>query len=162
MIMGLVERHSRTSDLTHWRGAIPVNYVYTMGRSGEAFFRAVQKGKLLAATCSACSVTYLPPRIYCERCFARLEDAYAQVPAQGKVHTFTICHKRLDGTPSDSPLLLAMIRIDKTDGGLIHYLGKVKPEAVYVGMPVKGVFKPKKDRVGSILDIAYFRPLSKA
>jgi uncharacterized OB-fold protein len=51
-----------------------------------------------------------------------------------------------------------MIRIDQTDGGLVHYLGEVKPEAVYVGMPVQAKFKPKKERVGSILDIAYFKP----
>jgi uncharacterized OB-fold protein len=86
-----------------------------------------------------------------------LEDSYAEVPAQGKVHTFTACYKRLDGTHADNPILLAMIRIDQTDGGLVHYLGEVKPDAVYVGMPVEGLFKPKKERVGSILDIAYFR-----
>ena len=114
--MGLVERHSRTSDLTHWRGAIPVNYVYTTGRAGEAFFKALGEGQLLATECRACRVTYLPPRIYCERCFARLEDGYTKVPAQGTVHTFTACHKRLDGTHADSPILVAVIRIDQTDG----------------------------------------------
>ena len=159
--MGLVERHSRTSDLTHWRGAIPVNYVYTTGRAGEAFFKALGEGQLLATECRACRVTYLPPRIYCERCFARLEDGYTKVPAQGTVHTFTACHKRLDGTHADSPILVAVIRIDQTDGGLVHYLGEVDPDAVYVGMPVQAKFKPKKERVGSILDIAYFKPRSK-
>ena len=76
----------------------------------------------------------------------------------GEVHTFTACHKKLDGTYSDTPILLAMIRIDQTNGGLVHYLGEVKPEEVYIGMPVEAVFKPEKQRVGSILDIAYFKP----
>ena len=156
--MGLVERHSRTTDLTNWRGQIPVNYVYTMGRAGEKFFRGILKGQLLTTECQTCSVTYLPPRIYCERCFARLEESYTKVPAQGTVHTFTACHKTLDGSHTDDPILLAMIRIDQTDGGLVHYLGEVKPDAVYVGMPVQAKFKSKKERVGSILDIAYFKP----
>lgn len=88
--MGLVERHSRTTDLTHWRAAIPVNYVYTAGRAGEKFFTATE--------CRTCHVVYLPPRIFCECCFAGLEDAYMEVPTQGKVHTFTACHKRLENT----------------------------------------------------------------
>ena len=115
----------------------------------------------MATPCEACGVTYLPPRIYCERCFARLEDAYVKVRPRGTVYTFTACHKRLDGTHLENPVLLAMIRIDQTDGGLVHYLGEVSPEAVYVGMPVQAKFKPKKERVGSILDIAYFKPQSK-
>ena len=50
------------------------------------------------------------------------------------------------------------VKIDQTDGGLVHYLGGVKPEEVYIGMSVEAVFKPKKQRKGSILDIKYFRP----
>jgi uncharacterized OB-fold protein len=156
--MGLAERHSKTSDLTHWQGRIPVNYVYTTGRAGEKFFRGIINGQLVAAECIACGVVYLPPRTYCERCFARLEDSYVKVSPQGRVHTFTACHKKLDGSHSQTPILIAMVKIDHTDGGLIHYLGDVKPEEVYIGMPVEAVFKPKKQRKGSILDIKYFKP----
>ena len=156
--MGLAERHTKTSDLTHWRGRIPVNYVYTTGRAGEKFFRGIINGQLLAAECSACGVVYLPPRTYCERCFARLEDSYVKVLPQGRVHTFTLCHKNLDGSRRPTPILVAMVKIDQTDGGLVHYLGGVKPEEVYIGMSVEAVFKPKKQRKGSILDIKYFRP----
>ena len=156
--MGLAERHSRTVDLTHWRGRIPVNYVYTAGRAGEKFFQGVVNGKFVAAECTSCGVVYLPARIYCERCFARIEDNYVEVLPQGRVHTFTVCHKKLDGSESDQPVLVAMVKIDDTDGGLVHCLGEVKPEDVYIGMPVEAVFEPKKQRKGSILDIRYFKP----
>ena len=156
--MGLAERHSKTSELTHWRGKIPVNYVYTTGRAGEKFFRGIINGQLLAAGCSSCGVVYLPPRTYCERCFARLEDSYVKVLPEGRVHTFTLCHKNLDGSYRTTPTLIAMVKIDQTDGGLVHYLGGVKPEEVYIGMSVEAVFRPKKQRRGSILDIKCFRP----
>ena len=156
--MGLAERHSKTSDLTHWRGRIPVNYVYTTGRAGEKFFQEVLNGKLVATRCAPCGVVYLPPRTYCERCFARLEDSYMEVSPRGRVHTFTVCHKKMDGSKSDEPVVVAMVQIDDTDGGLVHCLGEVKPEDVYIDMPVKAVFKPKKQRKGSILDIKYFKP----
>ena len=156
--MGLLERHERSADVTHWPGAIPVNHVYTAGRAGEKFFRALIKGNMIAAECGSCNVVYLPPRTYCERCFARLERSYREVSPVGTVHTFTVCHKKLDGTRPDKPMLLAMVKIDGTDGGLVHYLGEVDPDGVYVGMPVEAAFKPKKERRGSILDIKYFKP----
>jgi uncharacterized OB-fold protein len=159
--MGLGERHCKTADLTHWRGRIPVNYVYTTGRAGEKFFQAISKGEFVATKCHGCSVVYLPPRIYCERCFARLEDNYVKVPPRGRVHTFTVCHKKMDGSKSDEPVVIAMVQIDDTNGGLVHRLGEVKPEEVSIGMPVEAVFKPKKQRKGSILDIKYFRPSGK-
>ena len=156
--MALAERHDKTTNLTHWEGEIPVNYVYTTGRAGEAFFKAVGKGRLLAAECGACGVVYVPPKTYCERCFARLEDSYTEVAPSGVVHAFTVCHKNMDGTRSDRPIVMAVIKIDQTDGGIVHYLGDVKPEQVHIGMPVKAVFQPKKERKGSILDIKHFKP----
>jgi len=42
--------------------------------------------------------------------------------------------------------------------GLVHRLGEVEPEEVEIGMPVEIVLKPKEERIGSILDIKYFKP----
>jgi len=159
--MGLAERHGSTADLTHWRGRIPVNYQYTTGRAGEKFFQAISKGEFVATKCHGCEVVYLPPRIYCERCFARLEDNYQKVAPQGEVLTFTICHRKMDGSHSDKPIIVAVIRMSDTDGGLVHCLGEVKPEDVSIGMQVEAVFKPKKQQEGSILDIDYFKPTNK-
>ena len=156
--MAIVERHNSTTDLTHWHGSIPVNYVYTAGRAGERFFRGLIKGKLVAAKCATCRVTYVPPRTFCEKCFARLEDNFEEVSPRGKVHTYTVCHRKLDGTPSESPIILGVIKINDTDGMIVHYLGGVKAEEIHIGMAVKAVFKPKKERKGSILDIKYFKP----
>ena len=156
--MGLVHRHTSTADLTHWKGRIPVNYVYTAGRAGEQFLREIKAGRLLAAQCEPCDTVYLPPRTYCEKCFNRIEDNTIRLSPKGKVHTFTVCHQKMDGTPTNKPLVIAMIQIEGTDGGLVHYLDGVTPEDVAIGMPVEAVFLPKKQRKGSILDIKYFRP----
>ena len=51
-----------------------------------------------------------------------------------------------------------MIAIDGSDGGFLHTLGEVEPDDVRIGMAVEAVWKPVSERVGSILDIAYFRP----
>ncbi len=157
--MALIERFQKTTDVTYWEGHIPMNYIYTVGRAGEKFFREIIAGKLFGARCDSCKITYVPPRTYCEKCFARLEDNYVEVGTKGTVHTFTQCYETFDAIKKKEPSIVAVIRIDGTDGGLVHWLGEVDFEKVSIGMPVEAVFKPKKDREGSILDIKYFKPV---
>jgi len=146
-------------DALAWEGEIPITSRYTVGIAGEQFFREImEKSRFLGILCPECDITYVPPRLYCERCFAHLEE-WVEVPHTGRVHTFTIVHVDLDGSPLPEPRVLAFVRLDGTDGGLVHYLGEVEPGEVCIGMCVEAVFKEKAERKGGVLDIAYFRPV---
>jgi uncharacterized OB-fold protein len=130
-----------------------------MGRAGEKFFRSIKdKGKFIGARCEQCDMVYVPPRIYCEECLARLEGNFVEVGTRGAVHTFTFCYEDMDGNRFEDPKIVAMVLLDDSDGGLVHFLKEVDPEEVYIGMPVEAVFKPKKDRQGDIHDVLYFKP----
>lgn len=156
--MSLMYRIQHPRDALAWEGEIPISSRYTVGIAGERFFREIKdNGRLMGTYCPECDITYVPPRLYCERCFAHLEE-WVEVAHTGRVHTFTVVHVGLDGEPLPEPRVVAFVRLDGTDGGLVHYLGDVEPGEVYVGMPVEAVFKDKGERRGSILDIAYFRP----
>lgn len=157
--MALIERFQKTTDISYWPGQIPMSYIYTVGRAGEKFFRELMKGKIFGAKCTTCQITYVPPRIYCEKCFARLENNFQEVGTKGTVHTYTLCYENFDGTKKEIPSLVALIRIEGTAGGFMHWLGETSFEKVYIGMPIEAVFKPPEEREGSILDIKYFRPL---
>jgi len=157
--MAITEKITNTMKPTYWEGAIPVNYVYTYGLAGEKFFRAVKdKGTLLGTRCEVCDVTYVPPKIYCDRCFAKLEK-YIDVGTTGFIESFTVSFKDMDGSDKERPRILAMIRIADTDGGMIHYLEGIAPDDIALGMPVQAVFKPKGKRTGSIDDIVGFGPV---
>jgi len=157
--MALTERIQNTTRAGYWTGEIPLEYVYTYGRAGDTYFRNLKdKGTFLGAQCGKCDITYVPPRTYCEKCFARLEGSYAEVGTSGEVHTYTVLYKNLDGSEKEEPVIMAMVRLDGTDGGVVHYLGEVKPADVHIGMKVEAVLKPKKDRLGAINDIKYFKP----
>jgi len=156
--MALIERFQKTTDIGFWEGQIPMSYIYTVGRAGEKFFRELINGKIFGAKCEACNITYVPAKIFCEKCFARLEDKYLDVGTKGKVYTFTQCYETYEGIRKEKPSIVAVIQIDGTQGFLVHWLGEINFEKVCIGLPVEAVFKTKKDREGSILDIKYFKP----
>lgn len=157
--MGITEKINKNIDMTSWKGKIPLNYIYTVGIAGERFFREIKdNAKFVGTKCDKCNVIYVPPKIYCERCFSRLEN-YIDVGTKGTIHTFTILHKNLDGTKKEEPTIIAMVKIDGIDGGLVHQIGEAETNEVKIGMPVEAVFKSKEEREGSILDIKYFKPI---
>mgnify|MGYP001046552839 CR=1 FL=1 len=159
--MAIAERLSRTTELGYWKGEIPVYYVYTMGRAGERFFRAIkEEGKFLGTRCNRCDKVFVPPRIYCEECMERIEDSYLEVSKRGVVHTFTVCYEDMDENRLEEPKIVAMVMLEDADGGLVHFLGEVEPQDVYIGMPVEAVLKEKELREGNILDIVYFKPMT--
>jgi hypothetical protein len=137
--------------IKRWIGEMEADYIYTPGIAGERFFLELKNGKILGTRCRRCRIVYLPPRIYCEKCFHPLEE-WVDCGRRGKVHTYTIAYKNKNGKPE----IIAFIRI--ADGGLIHYLD-TSPEEVEVGMEVEAVFREEEERKGSIMDILHFRPL---
>jgi hypothetical protein len=139
-----------------WLGDLPVTNRYTYGLAGEKFFRAIKdEGKLLGTYCPHCDHTYVPAAAFCERCLGKLDD-WVDVGKIGDVVTFTVLNVALDGSPLDKPEVIAFIRFG--DGGLIHRLGEIEPEQIEIGLMVEAVFLPVSKRVGSILDIKYFKP----
>ena len=157
--MAITEKITDTTVPTFWEGAIPVRYVYTFGLAGEKFFRTVKdKGTFLATYCEECDISFVPPKIYCDRCMKEL-DSYIDVGTVGYVETFTLSFRNMDGSEKEIPKILAMVRIGDTDGGLIHYLEGFEIDEIAIGMPVKAVLKPKSQRKGSIKDIIGFGPV---
>ncbi len=158
--MPILDRLDHLHRVRAVEGDLPFYSVYTAGIAGERFFRALKdEGKIMGTYCAECDVMYVPGRLYCEQCFAHLDDeAWFDAGTLGRVHTFTLMHVGMDGAPLDIPRLLAYIEIGETDGGLVCDL-EADPDEVFIGMPVEAVLKPADERVGSITDILHFRPV---
>lgn len=155
-----MERIAKPTEIKHWLGQMEVDhYHYTAGLAGERFFTALrEEGKILGARCPECGVTYVPPRIYCEECFAEL-DQYVDLGLEGQVRSFTIARIDRDGRPLDPPEIRALISFGEETTDLLHLLGEAEPEEVYIGMEVEAVLRPKREREGKITDIRYFKPV---
>jgi uncharacterized OB-fold protein len=140
-----------------WPGDIPIASTYTAGVAGEHFLRALKdEGKFLGTHCGGCDITYAPARLFCERCLARLDDAWVEVGSQGTIESFTVVHVELDGTRRPEPEIIAAVRLDGADTVLIHRLDPDDRGSAEIGARVQAVLLPKDLRQGSILDIEHF------
>jgi len=154
-----IERITDPREMKHWMGHMETDYTYTLGVAGERFFMEIKENaRIMGAKCKKCELVYVPPRLFCERCFEKLNE-WVEVGNVGTVHTYTIAYVDADGRQLKKPIIWAMIKIDGAHGGFVHKLSEVNPEEVTIGMRVEAVFKDKEERVGSILDIRYFRPV---
>ena len=156
--MAITRKLQQTTQATSFPGAIPMQYKYTMGVAGEKFFRALKdKGQLLASTCPDCGFTYLPARMFCERCFVEIDNSF-DAGLAGTLVAFTISYESFKGEPLEQPEYFGLIQLHGTDSVLIHRLGGKELEYLCIDGPVKAVLVPKSKRVGSINDIKYFAP----
>lgn len=133
-------------------GNLPVRFRYTPGVANTAFFEALRdRGVLLGSRCENCALTYLPARLFCERCFAELRVDTECGPG-GTLESFTVCHEGIDGEPLAEPTTLGLVKLDGADTVMVHrLLETTEPE---IGMRVRAVIRD--GRTASIEDLAGF------
>jgi len=138
-------------------GQIQIDYKWSLGKAGERFFTELRDNKRIMGTkCRQCGRILVPPRIFCEECFVD-DMEWVEVEPKGVLMTFGDSYFSTDGKKLQDPWMLGIVRLDGSDGGLIHFLGESRPEDLKIGMPMEIVFKEKRE--GNIMDILYFRPV---
>lgn len=125
-------------------------YVYTAGPIGAKWLEALRSRRLTAAYCPNCKRLFLPPKLYCPRCFGEVSELKDIEPV-GVVESFTVVTRDFHGQPLREPVALAFIKFPGVDGGLIHY---VKAQGLEIGMRVRP--KWREERKGLVTDIEYF------
>jgi uncharacterized OB-fold protein len=134
-------------------GGLPVAFRYTPGVGNTSFLEALRdRGVFLGSRCTDCAVTYLPARIFCERCLAALVPD-TECGAEGTLESWTVAHHDVDGNPLDAPITYALVRLDGADTVMLHRL--LAPAAI--GARVRAVVRD--DRAASIHDIEGFEPV---
>ena len=152
----MLEKIALPDEVRRWDGEFPVRHRYTPGVAGTAFFTALRdRGVLLGSRCEVCSYTYVPARLFCERCFAELA-ADTEVGPGGELVSYTIGFVGLEGEPLADPETIGLVRLDGADSVLVHRVLDAD-EPLEIGERVEVVLRPLGDRKGTILDIEGFR-----
>jgi hypothetical protein len=91
-------------------------------------------------------------------------DKFIPLQDTGRVNTYSLCYVTWDMKRIQEPEIPAVIEIDGASPlhGILHKLGEVDPEKVHIGLRVKAVWRPEKERTGAITDILYFKPVEEA
>lgn len=84
-------------------------------------------------------------------------DEWTVASDQGTLMTYTVVYQAEPSYPVETPFIYGIIKLDGADTGIAHIIDEVSPETLKIGMRVQAVFGD--ERVGSILDIKYFRPI---
>jgi uncharacterized protein len=152
----MLERIAHLDEVRRWEGDFPVRHRYTPGVAGDVFFTALRdRGVLLGSRCEACAYTYVPARLFCERCFAELA-ADVEVGPGGTLVSFTIAFTGLDDEPLDEPVTFGLVRLDGADALLLHRVLDAD-EPLEIGERLEIVLSD--ERTGSILDVEGLRPV---
>jgi uncharacterized OB-fold protein len=135
-------------------------FAWDTGIGIGAYLASLKDGVILGSYCSTCRKTVVPPRTVCEWCFRPMAQ-YIPLKDTGIVNTYSLCYVTWDVKRIKEPEIPAVIDLDgaSPNHGIMHMLGEVDPKAVNIGMRVQAVWKPAKDRQGSINDILYFKPI---
>jgi uncharacterized OB-fold protein len=143
---------------TKWRP--DAKYAWACGEAISRFLEEMKNGKLIAKKCDKCERILFPPRMFCEECFVETGD-WVYIEDTGTIQTFSISYLSLTAERIKDPILVGVVSIDGASEkmGIMHYFDEVDPKKLKIGMKVKAVWKPPEERVGSILDISYFKPL---
>lgn len=151
----MLERITDPRDVRRWDGELPVGHRYTPGVAGEAFLSALrERGAILGSRCDECEFTYVPARLFCERCFAEL-NADVEVGPAGTLRSFTIAFVDADERPLREPVTYGLVQLDGADAVMVHRVLDPGDEALEIGARVEVVLAPT--RTASILDIVGFR-----
>jgi uncharacterized OB-fold protein len=145
-------------DVFVYHGKINIPNTYWAGTVGSKFLIGIRDQKKITGTkCSICNRVYVPAKSTCKDCFSQL-DQWVEVSDKGTLLTYAVACQANGVQPVDPPVIYGIVQLDGADTGLVHMVGEVDIENLVVGMRVKAVFSEK--RVGSILDIKYFKPLA--
>jgi uncharacterized OB-fold protein len=99
---------------------LTVHYDYTVGEVAARFMAGIRERKLLATRCAHSTLTYLPPRAYCERSFAPCEE-WVEAGPEGVVEASTVVTRGFQGGP-EPPYAIAFVRLDGIDTAVANYV----------------------------------------
>jgi len=135
-------------------------YLWSAGVAMSRFLNELKNGKIIATTCNKCGRIMVPPRMFCEQCF-KPTDGWTYVKDTGTVNTYSVSFIAGDASRVKEPTIVAVIDLDGASKGMgiLHTMSEIDWKKVKFGMKVKAVWKPEKERKGTITDIKYFKPI---
>ena len=159
----LSEKDFKEGKILFNHDEMKADFAWDTGIGIGKYLAALKTGTIFGSLCATCNKIVVPPRTVCEWCFNPM-DEYVPLKYTGTVNTFSLCYVTWDVKRIQDPEIPVVIEIDGASPlhGIMHKLGDVDPEHVFIGMRVQAVWLEPQDRQGSVTDIQYFKPIPEA
>lgn len=136
---------------------VNLEFSYAAGETASRFLVALRdEQKIYGTRCPACARVLVPARSFCPRCSVETTD-WVEVGPVGALVAFAPIERTAPHHPRPAPFAYGLIRLDEADVNFVHLIDGAPLDSLAVGMRVTPVFAAA--RAGSILDIAYFKPV---
>ena len=157
--MPILEKLVQPSKARHWTDSIPLEFHYTTGVAGEEFRRELKEnGRFLASKCAECENVYVPARMFCPNCFAEMKESMP-LNKPGYVYSYTTVNRDRKGEALSDPIIIALVKFEGVNGGIVHRLNVDGAEKVSLGIKVTPDLKASGERTGALTDIKAFKLL---
>ena len=104
------------------------------------FWRRIpQRYNLIGTKCETCGHVFFPPREICPHCRRGGDLHEIKFSGKGKVLTYSVVHSASDQYADQKPYVHAIIELEEGARMTTHIV--CEPEEVYIGMPVRSVFR---------------------
>lgn len=118
-----------------------IDYIHSFGQDSP-FFAGLANKKLLSTKCPECGYTYGTPRLHCMYCGSECD--WFELPTEGYVHCFTVCHFGSEVFLPQTPFILIMVEWPEVDSLFLARLVGMDTDAAstdWIGMKVKAQFR---------------------
>lgn len=118
-----------------------ITYLHSYAQDSP-FFAGLANGHFLVTRDPETGYTYGTPRGH--DMYSGNETAWVEIPAEGTVHAFTVCHFGSEEFLPECPFVLALIELPGVDTLFLSRLIGVAPDEAniaWIGMRVKGRFR---------------------
>jgi uncharacterized OB-fold protein len=120
------------------------------------FLLALKEGRILGRRCPATNRVYCPPRAGSPTHGIDMGE-FVDVKDEGTLTTFCVVNVAFEGQVMKVPYIYGAILLDGADTPFLHLIDMNAREA-RMGLRVKAVWRPEKEREGSFTDIRHFVP----
>lgn len=120
-----------------------IDYIHSYGQDSP-WFAGLANKKLLGTKCTRCAHVYATPKLACMECGAECD--WVELPQEGKVHAFTVCHFGAEAFLHETPFILGLIEFEGAHTLLLTRLLGFDPFEAnlnWVGKKVKAKFVRK-------------------
>jgi hypothetical protein len=118
-----------------------IDYIHSYGQDSP-FFAGLANRKLLGTVCTSCGYKFATPKRHCMECGSECD--WFELPQEGRVHTFTVCHFGSEEFLKETPFVLALIEFEGANTLFLTRLVGLDPADAsldWVGMKVRARFR---------------------